>query len=217
MPNDFVTTMRKLAFHKKLGLFNPKQLFLQGSAVVATLSIAPRHGLRAGRALPGMIMGLFIENPDHIRALGKKMSRISGWDAGEFADMMDSYKKSGFATMQGDLAYIDDIKPSRQRFGGGRVRRGARATGDFLSNQGTVFYKSGESINRSMAYATAWSEWKARNPGAKLSRRAETDILQRAKNLTTNMTRDSNAAWQRGGLSMATQFMGYQARFMEIL
>src|SRR5690606_26227261 len=51
--------------------------------------------------------------------------------------------------------------------------------------------------------------------GRRLSRRDEAQILQRAKDLTGNMTRESNAGWQKGYAAVFTQFFGYQARIME--
>src|SRR5690606_8646124 len=69
--------------------------------------------------------------------------------------------------------------------------------------------------SRLAAWNTAYLEKKAALKGKKLTRRDEADILYRAKALIGNMTRESNAPWQKGYASVITQFFGYQARIMD--
>ena len=205
---DVQTFMRGAAFNMKLGMFNIKQLFLQSSTAVNVVAIAGTKGISGMRAMPVMRMALMSENPDVVRGLAKKFSKLSGWDKDEFVDMVSRFKQSGFATVSNDVAYLDDFRPKTVGPGG--------KLGKVWSYH-TSFFKEGELVARQAAYATAYREWKDANPGKAIDRFVEGKLLQRAKNLTTNMTRESNASWQRGWSSVGTQFMGYQARFMEQL
>lgn len=208
MPTDVPTFMRRAAFSMKLGFFNPKQLFLQASSVVSAISVSPRQGLFSARALPLTRIAMTTDNEATLRGMFNKYGKVSGWEKEDWMDMVRSYKQSGFATVGQDVAYLDDFRPATF---------GKNSMAGKAWSYNTAFYNEGEKISRTVAYGIAWREFKETNPGKALDRFAESKILQRAKDLTMNMTRDSNAAWQRGGLSVATQFMGYQARFMEQL
>lgn len=201
---DAPTFLRRVAFDLKLGLFNPKQLFLQASSVVNVVSIAGAKGIAGTRAMPLMKMALRTENPEVLNGIFNKFGKLTGWKKDEFLDMVSSFKQSGFATVSNDVAFLDDFRPKTM---------GNKKVFEYH----TMFFKEGERTAREAAWATAYREWKDKNPGKMMSRFDQGAILSRAKNLTTNMTRDSNAAWQKGWASVATQFMGYQARFMEQL
>lgn len=207
MAKDAPSFLRSATFVKNLGMLNPKSLFTQASQAVVILGASPVAGLKAIRAQ--FITGLasWTDNETVLRGLLKKFDGIHGWDHDDYMKMLDSYKKTGFSTVS-SKSYFDDFRPRSLRNG---------ALGKAVEF-GNTFFNMGEQISRDMAYPTAWQEWRTLNPGKELTRFDESGILQRAKDLTGNMTRDSFAQWQTAkGLSLATQFMGYQARFFEQL
>lgn len=205
-PGDVATFLRSSAFKMKLGFFNPKQLFLQASQAVNAIAISPIAGLSGVRALPLLRMALETEDKQVIAGMAKKFAKVSGWDKDDFIAMQDSMKQSGFATVAHDLAYLDDFKAKTVS---------DKNVAKKIWSYNTGFFNEGEKAARQIAYATAWREWKNLNPSAAVDRFAQSKILSRAKDMTGNMTRDSQAAWQKGNWSVATQFFGYQARFME--
>jgi hypothetical protein len=196
--------MRAAAFHSKMGFFNVKQLFLQSSAAVNILSITPTHGARGARAYFALRNSVFAPNEKVLRTLANKQT-ISGFSKDEFLEMSSAYRRSGFAHVGNDVAYLDDLMPPNL------VKGKFSQVLDF----GATFFKEGERVARTMAFAAAYSERKAMLKGGALKRADEAAILQRAKDLTGNMTRDSNAGWQKGYGAVATQFMGFQMRLME--
>jgi hypothetical protein len=205
---DVQTFLRKAAFNLKLGMFNPKQLFLQASSAINVIAVSGlKNGVAASRALPVMRMALMTENKDVLAGLMNRFGKVTGWQKDDFLEMVESFKQSGYSVVSNDVAYLEDFRPKTMKSG---------KAGEVWSHH-TDFFKEGELTARQMAYAAAWREWRDANPGKALDRFAESRILARAKNLTTNMTRDSNASWQKGWASVATQFMGYQVRFMEQL
>lgn len=206
---DVPNYIRAMAFNMKLGLFNPKQLFLQASAVMnASLIAGPARAADAARVFIPMVMALKTDDLQIIKGLATKYKGLTGWSRDDFVEMIDSYRKSGYSVVGKDVSYLDNYKPTTFTRGG--VVRKA------WSYQ-TLFFEAGEKISRHMSYAMAYKEWKLANPGKQLDRFGRSAILQRARNLTQNMTRDAQAGWQQGWTSLATQFMGYQARFMEQL
>ena len=128
-----------------------------------------------------------------------------GWKSSEFSEMMNALLKSGFHQVHGDYGVLDDISNPRL-FGG--------ITGKFL-DAGTTAFNEGEKINRLVAFATAYREWKAGSAGAALDNRTLTNMLSRADDMTVNMSSANNAVWQKGLAAIPAQFFTYQARLTE--
>lgn len=212
---DAQTLIRRTTSNLKLGFFNMKQLFLQSSAVAATVAISPRAGLKGMYAYAPTRFALLSDNDDVIRGLANKFGNTMGWKKDEWIEMVRAFKQSGFANVGGDTAFLDQMSTKSP---GQKVLGGLRESpiGKIASNH-TVFFQEGELAARTVAFSSAYSEWKAANPGRKLDRFAESAILNRAKTFTQNMTRESNSQWQKGWASVATQFFGYNMRVMEQL
>lgn len=206
LAKDAPSFIRSATFVKNLGLLNPKSLFTQASQAAVIMAASPVASLKALRAAFVTNLAGWTENETVIRGLLKKFP-FHGWDHDEYMEMLNSYKRSGFATIS-SRSYFDDFRP--RSLANGKLAKAVEF--------GNAPFNLGEQISRDMAYPTAYVEWKTANPGKVLTRFDESQILQRAKDLTGNMTRDSFAQWQTTkGLSLATQFMGYQARFFEQL
>lgn len=211
---DVQQFMRRTTSNLKLGMFNPKQLFLQSSQTAAIVAISPRAGLSGMRAVFPLSMMLRTGDQTVINGLANRFAKVAGWDKQDLIQMADTMKRSGWANLGGDLAYLDQIGTKGIK---GPFQKVGQTPVGKIASQHQIFFKAGEEFSRQIAWATAWREFKNQNPGKEIDRFAETRILQRAKDLTANMTRDSNASWQRGWASVATQFYGYNARVMEQL
>lgn len=212
---DVQTFLRRATSNLKLNYWNMKQLFLQGSAVAATVAISPRAGFSGMRAFAPTRFALLTGDDNIIRGLHNKFGKIMGWEKNEWFEMVRSLKQSGFAKVGGDTSYMDDVATkSSGRQALGRVKNSPLGK---IHSTHTFFFQEGELGARIVAYSAAYREWKTINPGKQLDRFAEANILNRAKTFTQNMTRESNAQWQRGWYSVMTQFMGYNMRVSEQL
>lgn len=197
--------MRAAAFQTKMGLFNPKQFFLQSSAAIQVISISPVHGVKGARSA-FTLLNVNRANEKILPDLAEKVSGIMGFSKEETLELFQAWRRSGFANVGGDVAYLDDLKAPD-------VKRGATKT---VLDWGTTPFNVGERTARAVAFATAYSERKAMLKGKALTRHDEAWILKRSTDLTGNMTRDSNAAWQKGYGSIFSQFMAFQARMTEL-
>lgn len=198
--------LRGAAFHTKMGMFNPKQLWLQASTAAQVVMIAGlNHGSKGARAAP-LLMRVPYADEGILKGIAAKAT-ISGFSQEEFLELSQVYRRSGFNHVGGDVAYLDDMKPPDLKKG---------AIGKVL-DWGRTPFNVGERAARATAFAAAYSERKAMLKGKALSRQDEAWILKRSTDLTGNMTRDSNAAWQKGYGAVFTQFMGFQARMMELM
>lgn len=206
--------LRKGAFNLKLGLFNFRQLTLQTSAVLQAWAISPVSAMKAGRMTVFFPFVRMAKDDDMIMQMAKwAEKRGSGWKAEDAFEAIIEFRKSGFWEVGGDVAYLDDFATPKMR----NVIPGT----DKVDH--AYFFNQGERNARWVAWMTAYDEWKSGKlvgryglqKGGKMDRRVREGLLQRAKDLTGNMTRESNAAWQKGWLSPVTQFMGYQMRMTE--
>lgn len=200
--------MRSVAFDFKLGMFNIQQLFVQANSAVNIASIAGTDGLRALTSYPMIRSALATNNPKIIEGIGEALSKTGLMSKDEFVEGVSLYKRSGFNDIGGDMAYLDDVSTPEMRKG--KLRSGVST----VLKWGRTPFNEGERAMRAAGFIAAYLERKKAVKGA-LSRRDEAAILLRAKNLSGNMTRESNAAWQKGYAAVFTQFFGYQARIME--
>ena len=197
--------LKQFGFHTKLGLFNPKQIFVQGAAVVHVAAI---DGLpRALNAMGGgymMSAAHFTSDPKILGELADRMVKL-GWKKSDWLESYDGLMRSGFAKVGREVALQDGLFSARLR---------DSSVGKVL-DAGTIPFNIGERAGRYTAWNSAYLKWRAENPGKTFTDKAIKEVLQRADLLTVNMSSAGNAYWQSGILGVPTQFFGYRARLME--
>jgi hypothetical protein len=202
--NDPYSYFRSLAFHTKLGLFNPVQIFLQGQGFVHVAAVAGiPTAMKAGAGFSIMRFLRFTTDPKIISDAAKKAVK-HGWKEDEFIEAYHALRESGMERVGGEVAMLDHVDPSLMK----------TASGTF-AKWSTSFFTEGERFVRMSAHNAAYLEWRAANPTAKFTNKVAKSVLQRADLMSVNMTRASSASWQRGFASIPTQFFSYQARLME--
>lgn len=198
---DPVQFMRSMAFHQKLGLFNPVQLFLQAQTVTHVIGVAgPVNGWKGFEA--AMAQRWAMVSPRHVDYIAKK---LPGWKADEFKESFEWAQKSGWYRIGREVAVQSDYLDEAM----------VQGFGSKILEKGKWFFNEGERIVRMAAWNAAYLEWKQANPGKALNGAAAKNILNRADLLSVNMTAASNASWQRGVIGIPTQFFAYQARLAE--
>lgn len=204
---DPIKYARGVAFHTKLGLFNPVQLFLQSQTFFHMGAIVgPKIAGKAGPAAALMNMLRFTDEPAVISKFSA-WSKAYGMSPADFEEAYRGLRETGWDRIGGEVAMRDDQFESNLF---------PTMMGKFL-NLSPVFFNAGERFVRTSAYTAAHLEWRGANPTAKLTNAEKIKILNRADLLAGNMTRASNASWQRGFASAPTQFFAYQFRIAEQL
>lgn len=197
---------RNVAFHSKLGLFNPVQMFLQSQTLLHAIAITPQHaypGMAAASLMRYLTMTADKSTIEHFAQIASKF----GWTKEDFLESYAGLKRSGLWNVEGEVALKDDIFDPK-------IFKGK--WGSFL-DKGTFFFREGERVVRLTAWNAAYREWKVANPGKLLNDKAIAEILTRQNTFGVNMTRASSSAWQQGLWSIPTQFFAYQARLAEQL
>jgi hypothetical protein len=117
------------------------------------------------------------------------------------------YRKLSLHIVEGEVGTLD-VMTSPKMFQG--------KFGNFL-DKGLIFFRESERVVRMNAWAIAYKEFRDTNPTKVLNNADVNKILRRQEILSVNMTRGSNALWQKGLTGPMTQFWGYQARITEQL
>jgi hypothetical protein len=203
---DPVQFLRGLAFHSKLGMFNPVQFFVQAQSMAHSIAVAgPTHGLPGFAAAP--LIRALGHNPTQLAAVARVATKL-GWTEDMFKEMYQTLQKTGLYQVAGEAALRDDaFDPHLFR----------STLGKWLLDAGPMFFNEGERMTRMTAFATAFREWRTANKTLSIGNRELGAIMRRADDLSVNMTRASNAAWQSGIFSIPMQFYAYNARVMEQL
>jgi hypothetical protein len=202
---DPASYVRAVAFHSKLGMFNPIQLFVQMQSLSNVMAIAgPGHGLPGAAAAFLMRRMAHTTEPAVVSKFADMASNL-GWQRDHFLEMYDTFRKTGLYEVAGEAALRDDVFDPKL----------FRSTIGAWLDKGTMFFNEGERAVRLTAFATAYREYKAANPLVALGNREIGEIMSRADTLSASMTRASAASWQNGLLSIPTQFVAFNARIME--
>jgi hypothetical protein len=201
--DDPTRYFKNLAFHMSF-FGNVKQLFLQAQTTAHTVGLSPRSSTRG---IPGMMISrtLSLNSSPKILDRAGDFAEKFGWRKEDFIEAYQAMKRSGWDLVGGETSLRDDINEysfMRTSFGN-------------VVNAGSGFFREGERISREAAWFTAYDEWRLANPQKKLGKRDIAWVLNRTSDLTVNMTRDANAGWQRGIVSIPTQFMSYNIRLAE--
>lgn len=221
-----VARARKLAFHMKLGLFNVAQFPMQISTMMAAMSLDLRAGVQAFGGLPSMrgAIGLRGQALDEWADMwvAKDWHNVTGFDNVEdFKDMLKSAAGSGWFDVGGahSLVNYHGVDSAIGAIGKGVTGEVLDAAGKVVkgaTEKGTFFFTEAELWNRTVAWQMAWKHVRKQGliPGTSKFNEA---LLTRANDLSFNMSQAGMAAWQKGWASVPTQFLSYQARFLEAL
>ena len=195
---------RGLTFHLMLGMYNPAQFLIQGSGALVALTVNPVHGLKAlPTAMGAGLADLAIGNPSQIAKFTKHLASKGLLDEEAYL----AWRKSGLleGTTHASLDYHsiwNDVPYDANVF--------RRAMGN-----GDVFYKSGELFNSRVSFFTSYNRWKEANPGRKITDLDIQDISFRAEEYRLNMSKVNSSKFQKGIVSVPTQFQKVSTSFFE--
>lgn len=201
---------RSTAFHSLLGWFNPAQLFVQAQGASIAMSLFPEQAPQAFHRYMALRPLMHLTKNNTNLATAKKMSdriaKSTKIDPEELWEDYTTWRKTG---LQESIKATADHAASAQNFG-----FGMRAVRD-VADKGLVFYREGEMLTRGIAFTIAKSVWRKANKGKKIGDDDLKAILDHAMGMQLNLTRANRAAWQKGVLSLPTQFMQIQTKFIE--
>lgn len=204
--------MRGLAFDLKLGLFNPAQIILQASTMLAATTMSHEFGLKGMFTYYPLRAYLSRSGTEAMLShIAPKFAKGAGMSEEEFKEFLRYSKKSGFFDFGGTHQLINSYGPNAA-YGefGNKVRQFRQA--------GRFFFNEGEMLNRGVATRIAWGKTRKAFPELKIgSPEFNRRIAGKAEEYSFSMSKESSAAWQHGLASIPTQFWAYNARMLEAM
>lgn len=191
--------MKSLAYDLMLGTWNVSQMFVQSSGAIIPMSMNPIHGANGFKhALDFMMMDRAAKTGLDMSKLGKNWSG-KAWELWNKSGMRESVTNSNldYATMFNEMPY-----------NAGVLRRA-------LGNS-DIFVKMGEMGYSRVAFGTAY-EFVKKELGRELTEADLPAIVKRAELYRLNMSKSNTAGFQRGLMSVPTQFLQVQTKFLEKL
>lgn len=198
--------LRTINFHSMLGFMNPSQLFVQTMGAVAAIALHPIHGVASGKAAPLIRMAMMSDNPEVWAKFAKvnNFMELGFGDTEDFVNTIKGLRKSGLLDGINSTS-LYNIEDGAYNVFSNTKRRVGKAS--------LFTFNRGEEMARIISFDVARKEWQAANPGLDfLTDDALRAILIRTDDFTQNMTRANEAFFQRGGLSIPTQFLQYQVK-----
>ena len=138
----------------------------------------------------------------------KVMSAGGAYDAKRLTKLKELWDKTGY---QDSVVQTADHAAAAKGYG---------VTMDAIkrvADAGLIAYRQGELTNRSFSFNIAIERWMERTGKDILDISDDDlkDIMDDANNMMLNMTRANRASWQKGVLSLPTQFLQVTTKFLE--
>lgn len=200
-------------FVPRMGVWNPRQLFMQGQGMAVTASIEGWANT-AKAAGAGWYMRAAMLNGDKgvIDELTRSALKYYGWKPRHFRESMEGLQRTDFWRVGDNWADVNDIRSA-----------GSISTMRNIADSSLVFFNKGERANKITAWNASYMKWRRENPLGVWNDASMKQVHSYADFLTMNMTRASAAANQAGGeglkgwASLTTQFWSYQSRLMDAM
>lgn len=212
-----------MGFDMKLGMFNPAQWPLQISKMAASVAINPKYGAMGMWTAPFLRFAMTDAGTDNAMDYITKIPgwmKASGFDSAQEAKMfLRSAQKNGFFDVGSQHLMINSGGPNAALGSVG-------AAWDDFRQAGRFFFKDSEVWDRTVSWRTGWGLAKDADPSAFeamlkgddfAKSKFLNDVAFYAEKNNLRMSVASSSAWQRGWMSVPTQFFSYQARMMETM
>jgi len=203
---DPISSARAAAFHSLLGWFNPAQLWVQAQGM--SVAVSMNLGKNLTKTLRHTAALTWLGQNPMKNARYKQAARLGGMEEKELVEMQALWKKTGF---EDSILQTADHAASMKGHG---IAMDALSD---VADTGLFFYRHGELLNRRMAFTTALDEYRTVNKISDISDEALKGIMDRANNLMLNITKANRAQWQKGVLSLPTQFFQVSAKALETM
>lgn len=211
--SNVTTALRGFAFDTKLGFFSPAQYMLQTQTSWAIKALDPLDvQTHMGRVAALRIAS--INGQGSMTEYLAKSKLLTGTDPKEFKQMVEALDRTQVAVVGNELAYIDNFTTQM----GAELWRTPLNAYRTTRDAGRWLFFEAERHNRLAAFSLAWKRIRKADPDLDMLSDEALDLLTlKTDDLSMNMTTAGSAMWQRGLLSVPTQFQGYHMRLLEAL
>ena len=211
MDRSPVQSLRGAAFDLKLGMFNPGRYLIHSSIMASALAMSPKAGLKGMFTIPAMIAWRLASHSENSLDLLAKRG-FADWagfgSEGEFKDYMRFVARSGLLDSANSNILINTAHPA--------AAYAITDKWEAFKVMSRFFFDEADRNNKLVGARIAYDEAVAKFGKPDWSNPAFREFMQaRTENYSFNMSSTSAAMWQKGLLSIPTQFWSYNWRIME--
>lgn len=207
---DEITAARSLVYDTTLGMLDPSQYYVQLSTALSANILEPRYANKSPLATMILHSLAWRRSPKHNNKMAEvavKLKFVKSKD--EYFKLVDLLDKTGFTKIDNTLTILD--REGVSKFNPNAAQKTIQGARKF----GRTFVMNAEKTNRSVAFVLQY--FKALDEGIDFTDADQlAHFIRRADALSINMTRASAAAWQKGVLSIPTQFLSFNIRMLEL-
>lgn len=201
--SDPWAALRSASFHTLLGAWNPAQVMVQAQNASFAFSLAPQRAPMLLRQYIGLRTAMLTPRNPKAIALA---ARGAGIPEKEFAKLVKDFDQTGlFQSVKSNADFAASLDGFR--VDGGALKR--------VVDTNLMFFREGEIFGRGYAWLLARDDFLKANPGNKLNKIAIGEITDKSLAFTMNLNRANRANWQKGFLSIPTQYKQVTAKYLE--
>ena len=220
-----ISSMRGITFNLLLASNPMRQLLLQANQATIMAGVNPRYVLGGGlpRDFTAFTAAAATRNRPQWGAVRKTGAKVMGVSEKQFEQLYDGFVRSGLPQSIDSHTFARDglIKLSQKISRSMPSRLGTSAANMVKAPMlvaKKVGFDAGEWSNLAMSYLVSYKEFIKRNPGRNFtSKAALDDIATDARDYALNMTKTGELPYQKGVLSLATQFLSFQHKSLLVL
>lgn len=203
---DLVGWMKGVNSTLMLGLFSPAQLIVQANGMLNAITISPLHGAKAAFSIRPILVALTSDSADVAKWVHNHADvlKSTGMKADEFNRVAAAIKRVGL---------LDNIGASSiYNAQDGALNIFSRRKAKFNQAQ-MMFFNTGEEITRVGSFDIARREFIQANPDAVWDTSESLNkIMQRADDLSMNMSQVNEARITKGVFGIPLQFLQHNIR-----
>lgn len=204
---DPFSLYRSTAFHAMLGFLNPAQLWVQAQGASVAFSLDPVGFPRHFRQYLGLRTVLNSSGDERIL---NRAAKAAGMTPTEMKRLAREFEKTGLSSSIKTNADMEAMKYGFH-MDDSTIKR--------VLDSGLWFYQEGEMFTRMIAYLTARSKMLkgmgVKNLNREMTREELIILTENATKKMFNMNRANRAGWQKGIMSIPTQFQQITAKYLE--
>jgi len=213
-----VKSLRGMTFNILIASNPARQILLQANQVSFLSGMRPKYFAsgRAGQEFAAFMGAAGMRQRPQWGKYRDGAAKMLKMPPKDFELMYDAFVRSGLPQSIDSHTYArDGLQQLSKRITGTWGERAGRTAINavklpMLASK-RVGFDAGEWSNVTMTYLTARNDWIAKNPGLDWRTfAAMDDIGTEARDLALNMTKSGELPYQKGVLSLATQFLSYQ-------
>ena len=203
---DMVASLRGASFHALLGLYNPRQFYAQAMGASAAFSMNPALFAKVFPKYWALRFSIaHFDNPEFLA----KVASATMMNKEHFINMVQAFEKAGIRD-----AVLSSADYKAAVYGHGITK----STFSRVFDWGMIPFKEGELFARMYSWIQAYETQIIRKGITRALTDKEIDMVTKESlRIGQNYTRANRAYWQKGVLSIPTQFQQVTTKFYENL